>query len=77
MDVFLFVARLSSQGHLTSALKHDLTKDCVTDFYLCQSQTCPFFRTSHRKNLCRFWLKQGRAHIVFLAVELSRIICEL
>lgn len=30
--MFLFVARKSSRGHLTSALKHDLTKDCVTDF---------------------------------------------
>lgn len=32
---FLFVARISSRGHLTSALKHDLTKYCITDFHQC------------------------------------------
>lgn len=32
--MFLFVASAGSRGHLTSALKHDLTKDCVTIFLL-------------------------------------------
>lgn len=31
VDVFLFAASISSRGHLTSAGKHDLMQDCVTD----------------------------------------------
>lgn len=38
---FLFVARMSSRGHFTSALKHDLTKDCITDFTSVSLQQCP------------------------------------
>lgn len=49
MDVFLFVASKGSQGHLTSALKHDLTKDCITAFNVsytvCQSQSWLLFST--------------------------------
>lgn len=47
MDVFLFGASISSRGHPTSALKNDLTADCITDFYLFLTQTmspeCHFF----------------------------------
>ena len=35
MDVFLFVAGISSRGHLSSALKHGLTKDFVTGMHQC------------------------------------------
>lgn len=49
--MFLFVASTGSRGHLTSALKHDLTKDCVTVFFLLvihinPGQCPPFFKAS-------------------------------
>lgn len=64
MDVFLFVANLSSQGHLTSALKHDLMHDCITDLE-CFLNIVPVSKKQTKKILSS-WVSGISNHIYFI-----------